>query len=248
MLRMGSVRDPETSLTGKVKFYYHYDEMLDLWASVFGDAAIKVRIYERGTAGNFDSVQDFLSYCRVSLDLSDAGRKTSQNVSFDLAGQRILRSVGRIIQERNGDKDVFGPAWTALATAATKAVPGKGWGPTRGEAMEFMQRFEAGNAAVRARFCPDRPTLFSTDFSSLPEVREDLSPDTYFESACRVLAETLLVLETRRQRNTKRAKLVDTGLTPSERRKAKAAKRAARKAGRLGKRLAAAQDDAPASP
>ena len=248
MLRMGSVRDPDASLTGKVKYYYDYARMLDLWASVFGDAAINLRIYERGPGGNFDSVQDFLSYCRVTLDLSDAGKKTSLNASFDLAGQRIVRSVGRILQERSGSKDVFGPAWTVLASATTKALPGKGWGPTRGEAMAFMQRFDAGNEVVRARFCPDRTTLFSTDFSNLPELRDDLSPDTYFESACKVLAETLLLLETREQRANKRER--PGSAAPgggAKRRQEKAAKRAQRKAGGGGKRKRAAMpDDVPA--
>jgi hypothetical protein len=246
MLRMGSVRDPETSLTGKLKYYYEYDRMLDVWASVFGDAAINLRIYERGPDGNFDSVQDFLSYCRVALDLSGIGKKASLNTSFDLAGQRIVRTVGRILQQRSGSKSVFGPAWNTLAGATTKALPGRGWSPTRAEAIEFMRRFEAGNELVRARFCPDRPSLFSTDFSNLPELREELSPDSYFDGACRVLAETLLVLEAREQRSGKREKLGKAGPGPGGKRRqekaakpAKPAKRAKGKAGG-GKRKRAA--------
>lgn len=246
MLRMGSVRDPERSLTGKVKYYYNYDRMLDVWASVFGDAAINLRIYERGPAGNFDSVQDFLSYCRVSLDLSDVGKKTSLNASFDLAGQRIVRTVGRILQQRTGSKIVFGPAWTALASATTKALPGRGWSPTRAEAMEFMRRFEAGNELLRARFCPDRATLFSTDFSGLPEKHEDLSPETYFDSACKVLAEAMLVLAMRDQRAAQRGNAAEEDEAGgATRRRAKAGRG---KAGRAAKRKAAArsQDDASA--
>jgi hypothetical protein len=87
---------------------------------------------------------------------------------MNVAGQHILREIGRSFKEDTA-RDLGRTAlWKHLHNAVTAALPGTGWRPTQDEARKFVARFEATNEAVRRQWFPDRPTLFSTDYSHLP--------------------------------------------------------------------------------
>ncbi len=190
VLRKGMLNDPSTLFSNENNLKVHqYDKLLAAWAEVFGETAIVPRIYERGPQGNFDSAADFLAVCGLSLTME--GEDHRRNSSINTAGQVLLRQIGLILQQRDGPRIANNPDWRAAKRAINRALTGAGWTPTRDEAMAFMVQYAAGNEAVRRRYFPDRASLFSDDFSSLPVERREPSGEEYVQAASLALLEAL---------------------------------------------------------
>jgi hypothetical protein len=185
LLRVGAVGEPDHKRKNTKRLQeYDYRRLLDLWAEAFGEHSIRPRIYERAPGRKFDSVDDFIVACRLDLTVPTDDSARLSNPSMNLAGQEVLREVGRLLQKKNGTPYVGGPLWRRIGQAVTKAVPGKGWLPTRAEAAEFMANFEAGNENIRARFFPERPTLFADETGAFPVEPMHSTDRERFEAAC----------------------------------------------------------------
>jgi hypothetical protein len=166
-LRRGMIRRPRFDTPKAEKDLYDYERLLNNWASAFGAANIKPRIFERDTNKSFDVVTDFMA--QVGLDTLPVSKDAVKtNPSMNLAGQRILREIGRSLMEHNAKELGTSTLWKRLNSAVTMALPGSGWRPTQDEGRAFVAKFEATNEAVRKAWFPERSTLFSTDFSHLP--------------------------------------------------------------------------------
>jgi len=178
-LRVGSLAPPALPAGGPEKLIqYDYGGLLDRWARAFGDAAMVTRIFERADLTGGDAVRDFLNIAGISLPALDDNPDRLANPSITRAGQELLRRVGRIYEAQGGDRPWRdSPAWRRFTACVTEAMPGSGWTPTRAEATAFMARFAATNEHARARFFPDRPTLFPENYSDLPESQPELSGD-----------------------------------------------------------------------
>jgi len=189
-LRVGAVGEPDHKRDNAERMQdYDYRRLLEDWAAVFGAAAIKPRIYERGAHKTFDSVSDFMASCGIDLVVNPGDTGARSNPSMNLAGQQVLREVGSMLQKKTGARSVVGPLWRRISDAVTEALPGKGWMPTRAEAAEFMARFEDGNEAVRHRYFPDRATLFADDSANFPVDAAEIGPEAKFVAACAALLE-----------------------------------------------------------
>ncbi len=216
-LRVGAVGEPDHRREHVERLQdYDYRWLLNGWSAVFGEPAIKPRIYERGTKGGFDSVSDFMAACGVDLAVSPDDRGARSNPSMNLAGQQVLREVGRLIQEKTKARSVGGPLWRQVSDAVTAALPGKGWLPTREEAVEFMARFRDSNEEVRRRFFPERGTLFADETGSFPAAPVAISDEERFQAACLALLE-LATRSLKREGAGKRAGADPSPLVPADR-------------------------------
>jgi len=115
-------------------------------------------------------VEDFLHVAGLSLPNAAEAPKKNSNLGITLQGQALLLTAGRHFAAKAGDelwRDT--PQWRRFAEVVSEFFPGRGWRPTQAEARAYMARFAATNERARSRFFPDRATLFSTDFSDLPE-------------------------------------------------------------------------------
>ena len=185
MLRVGEVGEPDHRRDNFERLQdYDYRWLLDNWASVFGEAAMRPRIYERGSAKFFDSVGDFIEVCSLQLAAEKAALAVEANPSMNFAGQEVLRQVGRLLQEQTRSASVGGPLWRRISDTVTEILPGKGWLPTREEAAAFMQRFEEGNEDVRRRFFPGKASLFADESESYPVEEMRMDDRARFEAAC----------------------------------------------------------------
>ncbi len=184
-LRVGGLQPP--SLRGTAPAFYDYAALLDRWARIFGEDAIRPRIFEREAMAGGDVVEDFLATAGMDLPVApdDPGREANQSIS--LAGQALMRAVGEVVARESGAGPIDGPLWRRFAQTVTDAVPGKGWRPPREEAAAFLARFAAGNEAVRRRWFPGRETLFTTDLAELPETEIVPTPGEVLDAACKVL-------------------------------------------------------------
>ena len=169
MLRWGDVQMPDI-LNAEIPpaHGYDYDGLLDRWASVFGETAIKPQIYERLPGQTFDIVTHFASLCGLTLTQLSPKDGPNANSAFSFSAQMMLVELGkRVGGSRKGA--VYSRVWQHLTQAALAAMPGASWKPTRQEAATFVERFADNHEAVRRRWFAERASLFSTDFSDLPE-------------------------------------------------------------------------------
>lgn len=145
----------------ELDLYLDYNARLDLWADVFGEDAINIRVFEPDHMLNGDVTEDF----------------------FDLLGVEITKGVFRQNQSR-------GPVQTALGHVIAGSefrrkpllqsivnrldLPATPILPLRSEAEAFYDHYRDSNIALNARFgiVPGQEDPFNTDFSHYPETRE----------------------------------------------------------------------------
>ena len=199
-LRVGGVGEPDHRRDQPERLQdYNYQWLLDNWASVFGEAAVTPRIYERSAGKSFDSVKDFFVACGLTPVEEAAQKEVLRNPSMNAEGQLVLREVGRLMQAQLGRQAVGGALWRRISDAVTAALPGKGWLPTKSEATEFMTRFAAINEDVRRRFFPERETLFADETGTNPDEPMLISAEVQFAAACKALLEVATHAQRREQ-------------------------------------------------
>jgi hypothetical protein len=188
-LRGGTLREPGLPPGGPDQHpEYHYGALLDRWAAAFGDAAMVPRIFARDVLTDGDVVADFLKIADMELPALEENANRQSNPSLNLLGQSLLLAAGRHMAKKAPEtlwRDT--PGWRRLAEAMTEAMPGRGWRPTRDEARAFMQRFAQTNERARQRFFRGSRSLFSEDFSDLPEKPIDMPAESILGAALDVL-------------------------------------------------------------
>lgn len=166
---------------------YQYHHVLDVFAQAFGEAAMRPRVFDRSLLVGGDVVKDFLAACDLTaLEVTENNAALVRGSAMRADAQELLRRFNNIMEERNL------PGRKSMASVVGEiAVRGEPRMPTRAEAMAFYAQFKDSNEAIRARFFPDRPTLFNEDFSRYPEADD---PDAYSDE--KVAAVALEVLAT----------------------------------------------------
>ncbi len=199
MIRMGRMDAPDMKQLSSFWHDYDYTALIGRWEAAFGAQAMRPRIFERVPGSKFDVVADFFAYCGIVRDPSWEDVVPERNSSMNLSGQHILKEVEGILRDQhNMDGELRGGLlWQRIARTVSKALPGTGWQPTRVEAAAFMERFAESNERLRQRWFPERASLFSEDFSHLPDGTSAVDLDADFKGACGVIVE--IVLDAMRQ-------------------------------------------------
>ncbi|MCW3476547.1 hypothetical protein [Limobrevibacterium gyesilva] len=146
--------------------YFDYRKLLDNWARVFGAAAMQPRVFERRQLIKGNIIDDFLS--GFTLAEGKLVYPQARNTNVSAAAQKFL--IG--FYEALGDEPRPGTdvVREGVRNALQERFPGSGILPARGDAEAFLGRFAESNEAVRARWFPGQPSLFSADFSRYPEI------------------------------------------------------------------------------
>ncbi|HEV7266704.1 MAG TPA: tetratricopeptide repeat protein [Falsiroseomonas sp.] len=161
-LRVGHVGPPVLPPGGPEQLRgYDYDAILDLWARVFGEAAMQPRVFEPESLLNRDVVDDFLAFCGIELDVAKDDPDRQSNLSLTPGGIDLVRAMAEALTDAPGGLNGASPLWRRFVAAANEHLPGRGWKPAPTEAAAFLARFAAVNEAVRRRWFPDRPSLFA---------------------------------------------------------------------------------------
>jgi hypothetical protein len=140
------------------ELYLDYNQRLGLWADVFGDDAMDIRVYDRSLLKEGDIFTDFLALLKYEVrGLQSVGER---NVSLGAAQTKaghLMNSVG--IRPKVAD------AILNRITPEGRLLPGQA------QARAFMDRYVDGNCALNQRFgISDNPDLFSMDFADYPEI------------------------------------------------------------------------------
>ena len=168
-------------------FSYNYEALIGMWAAVFGESTILVRVFEKSSLLHGDVVDDFMATCGIHLDIRQDDPSRTQNESTSQAGQRLLIAAGRRLIERQGEGVLQTQLWLRICHLSSAALTGRGWRPTRQEAQEFMSRFEAGNEAICRRFLPERGSLFNEGLETLPEKSDPADSESLLAAALDML-------------------------------------------------------------
>lgn len=183
-LRAGRLDPPSLPACGPAELPENdYASLLDRYARIFGAANLAPRIYDRRALAGGDVLEDFLATAGIALEVPKNIARRQSNAGISTTGQALLRALGARMQaeqmarKQGADADdtpwYHSPVWAELCESVTARFPGQGWQPAPAEAAAFLARFEAGNAAVCARFFPGRAALFEPPAPSASPPGED---------------------------------------------------------------------------
>ncbi len=146
--------------------YYDYTRLIDRFSPYVQDTNFVARLYEA------DGIRmDPVQLLAEVLDLDPAqlsDNAPSLNAAMSAEAQYVISQLNQRIPpylpsgKRNEDV-------RALKQRIEAELSGQPRNVSRDAAKAFLARFDKSNEAVRARFFPDRATLFDSDFSMYPQ-------------------------------------------------------------------------------
>lgn len=167
-LRNGLEKSPRLPalmrLRGRVKLR-HFDAPLAEWAAVFGEAAVRPRVFDRGAFVSGDLVDDFLTAAELGGP-DGLIRPELRNESMNRPAQELLRQLhDHVPTVRDGG---LNPDRKALAAMLSEVASGRGDTPSRLAAWLYYRRHARSNEEVRRRWFPERAQLFEGGFDDYP--------------------------------------------------------------------------------
>jgi hypothetical protein len=167
---------------------YDYAALLRRWAMVFGEDAITPRIFEPEAMTNGDVVDDFLELCGIpGLVPADAPERRS-NLSISPEAIALVLAMGEHLRAKRPQVlRADSLVWRKLMQRVSEVLPGKGWRPTAAAARDFLAHFAETNEAVRARWFPDRASLFAPVEEDCRVMNECFDAAGAVQAACALL-------------------------------------------------------------
>ncbi|RLA19895.1 MAG: hypothetical protein DRQ56_04380 [Gammaproteobacteria bacterium] len=143
-----------------LQLYLDYYRRISMWADVFGDKSVCIRIFDRTLLTNGDAVSDFFAAIGIPLD----ARQTIENKSKGFERTKVnhlmnqLRTPSRLRRYLNEYLDNTGKSM-----------------PSREEALAFYSHFRVSNRMLNERFeVTAKEYLFSDDFSMYAQDSQDI--------------------------------------------------------------------------
>jgi hypothetical protein len=167
------------------RLYLDYERRLSMWAKVFGDERMVLKVYDRKLLKNGDAVADFFQL--LGVDQYDKVGDRNSAVGF------IDSKLGHLILGSDAaNKEMLVDVAKAAGPDRRRMLP------SRAEAQAYYAHFAESNAALNARFHINAaPQLFDDDFSDYPEAPQDEWTE---ESANDALTRLLVTIDRRHAR------------------------------------------------
>ncbi len=169
------------------KDMYRYADLIARWAAVFGEEALKVRLFRKDLFKEGDLVADFCDAVGVG-ERACFDQVSPRNQSLRHGVQRLLRAFNEHYPKRPGEG-----ALRALAILTTvmrrEAFVGQGASLEAKTANEILDAFQAQNAQVRDDRFPDLEELFPRKLDQ-PARRADDAEEILL--ACRFMYEAIV--------------------------------------------------------
>ncbi len=146
--------------------YYDYTSLVDRFAPFVDDANIELRLYQDG--GHRTEPVEILSDV-LQLDFGHVDTPPPElNPAMSAEAQFVIGQINQRIAAHlpSGKRD---ERFIALKRRIETELAGPARMNPREAARSFLARFEQSNDTLRARFFPERQTLFDDDFSMYPE-------------------------------------------------------------------------------
>ena len=168
-VKSGSVK-PFTMPKGrKLHARYDYRVLLELWGGVFGNAAMRPRLFQPSAWTGGDLLTDFCDAAELDLTEREA---PNRNLSLSAEGLELLRLINK---QSGGERD------GSVVRAAGELTQGPRLSLSTDARRDFMRHFEDSNRWVAETFF-GRDELFEEVRDGLPEtLPPDISPERFGE-------------------------------------------------------------------
>ena len=167
---------------------FHYDDLYERWAGVFGAEAMRPRLYAWASAHQGGIVGDFFEASGLPLPAPPQPRDGGPaNPSLSREGYLFLREANAHLKGQGAEADALR---RNLAERVSRLMPGKFHPFGAPQARAFTDRFADRNERLRQLAFPDEPApLFGTDYGGLPEApdAQEATPADIAAAAIRLL-------------------------------------------------------------
>lgn len=138
----------------------NYREIIERWQEVFGDA-VKVRLFQKNSFRDGDLIKDFCNACGIQDD-ADFEFPPFANETLSAEAIRILGRLNKDIPTQKGSK--INPLRGNLNRFIIKHFSNfPKCMPTKEMTEAYAAYYQESNEWVRARFFPDRKSLFDDE-------------------------------------------------------------------------------------
>jgi hypothetical protein len=163
---VGEFRFPSPA-NRSMPYRYNYLQGVELWSSVFGRAALTVRLFDSKEWLNSDLVRDFCDCADIPWD-SKYTKPEHRNQSVDLNGFYVLNCLNKVICN---EPNLLTSAQVIKLRRMISSIfiSGPRYKPSRESALLFYNYFKADNEKLKKMIFPDRiGPLFDEDFDDYP--------------------------------------------------------------------------------
>lgn len=174
--------------------YFEFEQLLNRYALVFGEAFVKPRIYEKNSLKDNNVAVDFLDLCGLPSWLARGTEAVNRAIPAD--GQIFLTNLNTRLADPqySWDRRLSKKIRDICGTIAETRLSGPPRLPTRDKARRFYAGFKDMNERIREKWFPDRPTLFSQDFTRYPEFLDKIEtsqPEAALRTAFVIIEELI---------------------------------------------------------
>lgn len=157
-----------SELSGVAFNYLDFHRKIRMWADVFGDDKINIRIFEREKLIRGDAVHDFCAL--LGIDSNKYKIPASVNSSFSRTTQLFLHQTRNQFREDTPEKKrLVDIVWRI----DRELNEGRKLMPSRQEAEDLYALFYEGNRKLATEFeVNNEAALFNEDFSMYPETED----------------------------------------------------------------------------
>ncbi|MGF1765990.1 hypothetical protein L4D06_01175 [Enterovibrio makurazakiensis] len=145
--------------------YLDFNEKISMWADIFGDENIIIRILDRDKLIEGDVVKDFLY--SIGLDSSEiSAKKVNESNGFERT--KVGHLINQVFKHEN-----------TVTKLIRKGTDNHGkMLPSKQEAMKFYEKYKLSNESLNERFKINKVgDIFSNDFSMYPDKEMDVWDD-----------------------------------------------------------------------
>ena len=143
-------------------YYYNYEEILALWAKVFGKENIIARLYDKNELFNNDLIDDFMNI----LNLYGLINKKTNNVnsSMNAIGQKLYRELNKELPFFT-EYEIENNNHRQLNKKIVELFEGKGEYPDIEFAKKLQSQFDKSNESIRKNYFSKNKKILEVDYS-----------------------------------------------------------------------------------
>lgn len=187
-VKSGSVKPFAIPKDRKLKARYDFRAFLELWSGVFGQSAVRPRLFQPDSWVGGDLLTDFCDAAELDIEDRDA---PARNLSLSAEGLELIRLLNK---RSGGERD------GAVVRVAGRLTEGPKLSLSTAARRDFLRQFEDSNRWVAETFF-GRETLFADIRDGLPEtLPPEMSRERFHELRQAIEAETAEKLPKRRAR------------------------------------------------
>lgn len=162
---------------------YDHLSIFERWQKVFGEVAMKPRVFEEKHWPGADLLRDFCATCGLKEPKETA---RTLNKSLNRKGFHFLNVYNRMFPL--GVDDSPDATRKQFVVEVSNLCAGKYYPISREQALAFYAEYSESNESLRKIAFPDFPEpLFSQDFSEYPDIAESFEPD--YQDAVEIAAQ-----------------------------------------------------------